>query len=150
MTMRRVASIGFGLVSGAALLAGLLALPFATSTDDVLASGYGRAFAEADTTWAPGPAANIWLSRHGEQPATLRKPVTMGDRITVGSTARSDVYEVVALEHLDGEPLGLPTLRIQVVTARLDSRRQAETVRFLFAVQAAPATSSPPPADKVL
>ena len=34
-------------------------------------------------------------------------PIRSVDRITVGSTARSDVYEVVALEHLDGEPLGL-------------------------------------------
>ena len=150
MTKRRVAAIGFGLVSGAALLAGVMALPFAASTDDVLANGYRRAFADADTTWTPGPAANIWLSRHREQSAAPRKPVVLGDRITVGRTTRSDVYEVIGLEHIDGEALGLQTMRIQVVTARVDGLPQPQTVRFLFAVEAAPPTPSPPPTDKVL
>lgn len=150
MTMRRVASIAVSLVTGATLLAGIAGIAWLRTSEDLLASGYGRALADADTAWTSGQAANVWLSGQGEQSATLRKAVSMGDRISVGGPARSDVYEVVGLEHIDGEALGLPTLRIQVVTARIDHRPQAETVRFLFAVEAAPTAPSPPPPGKVL
>ena len=150
MTKHRLTSIALGLATGAALLVGYTCVNGFRTTDDVLASGYGRALADADTAWNHGPAHNIWLSGQGEQPASLRKAVALGDRITVGGHARSDVYEVVGLEHIEGEALGMPTLRIQVVTARIDSRAQSETVRFLFAVEAAPTAPASPPPGKVL
>ena len=68
---------------------------------------------------------------------------------------RSDVFEVVALGQIDGEPLGLPTMRIQVVTARLDGQAAegqapGETVRFLFAVDDLRPVPAQPKPDKVL
>ena len=117
---------------------------------DVLARGYSRALAEADTTWSSAQAGNLWLSGMGEQPAMLRKAVSVGDRITVGGHSRNDVFEVVNLAQIDGEPLGLPALRIQVVTARVDGATAGETVRFLFAVDAPATAPAQPKPDKVL
>ena len=120
------------------------------SADAVLASRYGRALGDAETHWGSAPTANLWMSRLGDQPAVLHRAVAIGDRITVGGQARTDVFEVVGLERIDGDVLGQPSLHLQVVTARPDGNGPAETVRFLFAVEApatAPATLLP---EKVL
>ena len=117
---------------------------------NVLARGYGRALADVDTSWSGPPPGNLWLSGIGEQPIAMRKAVTIGDRITVGNNSRTDVFEVVGLGQIDGEPLGFPAMRIQVVTARVDGHASGETVRFLFAVDdPTPVTAQPKP-DKVL
>ena len=132
-------------------------------TARVLARGYGQALADVDTSWtsahsgkdAAKASGNLWLSGLSEQPMPMRKAVVVGDRITVGNTTRSDVFEVVALGQIDGEPLGLPTMRIQVVTARLDGQAAegqapGETVRFLFAVDDLRPVPAQPKPDKVL
>ena len=149
---RGLPKIGF--TAAAIMLATLLlTLGYANlagSTDAVLERGYVRALAAADTHWASSRTGDLWLSRFGEHPATLRKAVTIGDRITVGGATRSDVFEVVGLEQIDGEQLGQPLLRIQVVTARVDGTTSGETVRFLFAVEAPATASVTPLPEKVL
>ncbi len=130
-------------------------------TGNVLASGYGRALADADTSWSSAASgkssANLWLSGLGDQPIAMRKAVAIGDRITVANNSRTDVFEVVNLEQIDGEPLGLQATRIQVVTARVDGNASGghasvsgETVRFLFAVDDARPVPAQPKPDKVL
>ena len=142
------------MAAAALLLGGLLgAVGYANlpgSADNVLARGYGRALAEADTHWSSAQSENLWLSRLGDQPVVLRKAVMIGDRLTVGGNARSDTFEVVGLEQIDGEALGQPSLRIQVVTARVDGGATAETVRFLFAVDAPATAPLAPLPEKVL
>ena len=133
-----------------ALLAVVGYCNLAGSADAVLANRYGRALGDAETHWGNSPTANLWLSRIGDQPAVLHKAVTIGDRITVAGASRSDVFEVVGLERIDGEALGQPALHVQVVTARADGGVSSETVRFLFAIEtpaAPPATQLP---EKVL
>ena len=133
-----------------ALLAAVGYCNLAGSADAVLANRYGRALGDAETHWGNSPTANLWLSRIGDQPAVLHKAVSIGDRITVAGAARSDVFEVVGLERIDGEALGQPALHVQVVTARADGGVSSETVRFLFAIEtpaAPPATQLP---EKVL
>ena len=139
-----------GIAAGCALVTAVGYVSFTGGAGDVLARGYGRAFAEADTTWSTAQPGNLWLSGLGEQPAALRKAVVIGDRITVGGSGRSDVFEVVGLEQIDGEPLGLPALRIQVVTARVDGSGTGESVRFLFAVDGPATAPAAPKPDKVL
>ena len=134
-------------LAAAALLLGGLVVAVAHANlpgraDAVLADGYGRALADADTHWSSTRSENLWLSRLGDQPVVLRKAIMIGDRITVGGNAHADTFEVVGLEQIDGEGLGQPSLRIQVVTARIDGSATTETVRFLFAVEA-PTTVAP-------
>lgn len=137
-------------VAGCALAGVLGYVGLAGGSGDMLARGYSRAFALSETAWSTAQPGHLWLSGLGEQPAALRKAVVIGDRITVGGSGRSDVFEVVGLEQIDGEPLGSPALRIQVVTARVDGSVTGETVRFLFAVDGPATAPAAPKPDKVL
>ena len=148
--LRRV----LNLAASAVLLSAVVYCVLPIRIEDVLARSYGSALADAETSWSPRNAGHLWLSRLGEQPALLRRAVAVGDKITVGGLQHPDVFEVVALEQIDGTRLGHPSLQIQVVTARPEGMPHEneirETVRFLFAVDNAPAVAPLTKAEKVL
>ena len=114
--------------------------------DAVLASNYGAALAEAETSWTTLPP-NIWLSRLGSGgPDTA---LATGDTITIAAKdGRPQVIEVTGREMIDGDLIGAPGLRFQLVTGRAAGTSGAP-VRFLFAThqQQAPL---PVAADRML
>lgn len=134
----------------AAAMLGLVSLiaagPFASraTPDAVLASNYGAALAETETSWSSVPH-NIWLSRLGGGGSGPDKILAAGDTITI--TARDghpQVIEVTGLERVDGDLIGLPGVRFQMVTGRVEGG-SAAPVRFLFAIES-PQHQSPLPA----
>jgi len=146
---------GLAVACGAAVLTAIVyAGGAADVAGNVLARGYGQALADVDTAWRSAPSGkasgNLWLSGLGDQPVAMRKAVVIGDRITVGNNNRTDVFEVVGLGQIDGEPLGLQAMRLQVVTARVDGHPSGETVRFVFAVDEPRPVPAEPKPDKVL
>lgn len=116
--------------------------------DAVLASNYGSALAETETSWTSLPP-NIWLSRLGGDSLAERSLAT-GDTITVSTRdGRPQVIEVTGLELIDGDLLGMPGVRFQLVTGTA-SGKPGEPVRFLFATGARSRTPLPTPADRTL
>jgi len=142
---RAAAAATFGL---AGVLAGGFAigtLPKTVSPDAILAANYGNALAHArtDTSWTSLPQ-NIWLSRLGGADANTDRLLTSGDTITIdGKDGRPEVIEVSSREVIDGERMGMPGMRFQLVTGQ--STRQANrTVRFMFATEVpAPLPTAP-------
>jgi hypothetical protein len=117
--------------------------------DAVLANGYGSALAEAETSWTSIPH-NIWLSALSGGSAAPEKPLAAGDTITIAAKdGRPQVIEVTGLELIDGDLIGAPGLRFQLVTGRAVGRSGAP-VRFLFATETQPPAPLPTAADRVL
>ena len=117
--------------------------------DAVLASNYGGALAEAETSWTSLPP-NIWLSRLGGGNASAERALAPGDTITISaSDGRPQVIEVTGLELIDGELLGVPGARFQLVTG-LTAEAPGEPVRFLFATGTQRRAPPPAPADRTL
>jgi hypothetical protein len=112
-------------------------LPGLGNPDRMLAESYGRSLEDIDANWSTSATAsgNVHLSGLGERPQLTRKPITVGDKITIASGVASDAFEVVELDTIDGASIGLTGLRLQVVTARLESAPATETVRMIFAVE---------------
>lgn len=133
-------------------LTGLLAaMPFAekVAPDSVLAGNYGAALADADVSWTSLPR-NIWLSGLGGGSGGDRA-LAQGDTITISAKdGRPQVIEVTGLELIDGDRIGVPGVRFQMVTGRAAGSEQAPPVRFLFATDAPHAGSAAAPADRVL
>lgn len=105
--------------------------------DRILAESYGRNLEDFDTSWSTSAVASghVHLSGLGERPQLTRKPIAVGDKITIASGVASDAFEVVELDTIDGASIGLTGLRLQVVTARLENAPASETVRMIFAVE---------------
>ena len=131
-------------------LTGLLAaVPIAerATPDAVLAGNYGVALADADVSWTSLPR-NIWLSGLGGGNGGDR-PLAQGDTITIAAKdGRPQVIEVTGLELIDGDRIGVPGVRFQMVTGRAVTGEQSSPVRFLFATDAPPSAAAP--ADRVL
>lgn len=85
----------------------------------------------------------------------LSEPLAAGDQVEIGS-ARTDMrtVEVQEVAEMDAPVVGMPGVRLQLVTARSLDHRQPETLRLVFAVrEASPAKLVPavrPAADRVL
>lgn len=93
----------------------------------------------------------------GEALATgiLNEPLVAGERVQFrGADAKPRVVEVQDVADMAAPVVGLPGVRLQLVTARSIDRRRPETLRLIFAVREAapvkalPAANSGP--DKVL
>lgn len=134
------------LALGAVALVGGLCL-LTGGTERILAAGYGDALAHAEHDWTPAPATTqpkLWLSNTANsQSHAIRKPVVIGDRISIGQAGELQAFKVLSVEHVDADAGGLAGVRIQIVTAQPDAPVAGETVRFIFAVDAAPATPKP-------
>lgn len=139
-------------------LAGLLVMGVAVSTlacragpDAVLATNYGTAFNDADTSWTSLPP-NIWLSGLGSiGRAAPDKTIAEGDTITIaGKDGHPDIIRVTALELIDGERFGVPGVRFQLVTGRSTTGATSSVVRFMFATEAPIGLPIKASADRVL
>lgn len=130
-----------------AIAAGALAQR--ASPDAMLASSYGTALAEAETSWTSLPP-NIWLSRLGGGSSGAEKALAPGDTITIAmKDGRPQVIEVTGLELIDGDVLGVPGVRFQLVTGRAAAASR-EHVRFLFATEAQQQVPVPASVDRSL
>jgi len=111
--------------------------------DTVLAANYGTALADADTSWNSLPR-NIWLSRLGGVDTHTDRLLAAGDTITIdGKDGRPEVIEVTGREVIEGEQLGVPGVRFQLITGR-SMRHDHRSVRFMFATETPPAPSEKP------
>jgi len=152
MHRQRVAAAvlaGLGLlVTGVAIGAALVGR---ASPDALLASNYGTAFDDADTSWTSLPP-NVWLSGLGSiGRAAPDKTISEGDTITIaGKDGHPDVIRVTALELIDGERFGVPGVRFQLVTGRSTTGATSSVVRFMFATEAPTGLPIKAPADRVL
>lgn len=127
-------------VAGSAILTGGL-LATASGPDAALRSSYVTALDDTETSWTT-PPENVWLSSL-TGPVSAPKGLAPGDVITVASKDNAGERIVVTeLELIDGERLGLPGVRFQLVTGRASDDESGRTVRFLFANEAAPATGA--------
>ena len=128
------------------------AIPLAhrAGPDAVLANGFGKVLADADTSWASMPR-NVWLSGLGGIPPGNDKVLAPGDTITIAAKdGRPQVIEVTGLELIDGERIGVPGVRFQLVTGRATDSPATTPVRFLFATDAATPAPATAQADRLL
>jgi hypothetical protein len=85
----------------------------------------------------------------------LSEPLAVGDHVQFGAThAEKRTVEVQDVADMAAPVVGLPGVRLQLVTARTLDRRRPETLRLVFAVrEASPVKVVPiaaPATDKVL
>jgi hypothetical protein len=84
----------------------------------------------------------------------LSEPLAIGDHVQFGAHADVRTVEVQDVADMAAPVVGLPGVRLQLVTARTLDRRRIETLRLVFAVrEAAPVKVVPiatPATDKVL
>jgi len=118
--------------------------------DAILAVNYGKALADADTSWTSLPR-NIWLSGLGGADANTDRLLVAGDTITIdGKDGRPEVIRVTSREVIDGAHIGVAGVRFQLVTGHSTGSDQ-RTVRFMFATEApVSALRDRSPADRVL
>ena len=131
--LRPIAAVAALILAFAAgTVAGRGAMTDRATPDGVLASGFGHALADTDTSWTSMPR-NIWLSSLGANTVSGARNLAIGDHITIASgSAKARQVEVVALEHIDGAAIGRDTLRLQLVTAREAANPAAPPLRFMF------------------
>lgn len=94
-----------------------------------------------------------WLTRaEVESPATLMKPLSVGDRITIsGSDGRVRKLEVVDLKAVGADPVvrtgaGATPMRLLVVTCRIAESKDEALVRFIIEAEHQPPAPPPAPA----
>ncbi|MGE0700254.1 MAG: hypothetical protein AB7O57_14245 [Hyphomicrobiaceae bacterium] len=141
--MLRVKAVAAGVAGLAVLCAGwAMTSAHTTATPDaMLAKDYSAALADADTSWSTLPR-NIWLSGLGGGMARQGELVA-GDTITInGRDGHPEVIRVTDLELVEGDHIGVPGVRFQLVTGREAGGRM---VRFMFAAGAPPHPSMPAP-----
>jgi hypothetical protein len=93
----------------------------------------------------PKPVEALWPGRPGEPSLAFRRPLTVGDRVTISSRdGKPDRLSVIEVDQVDGVAVGAPGVRFQLVTSRLEGAPQGSLVRFLIAVD--PAATVPAPA----
>ena len=109
-----------------------------------------RALAEA-----PTPLPSLVVDGAPVPSGILSEPLAVGDHVQYGG-AHGDVraIEVQDVADMAAPVVGLPGVRLQLVTARTLDRRRPETLRLVFAVrEASPVKVVPisaPATDKVL
>lgn len=117
--------------------------------DAVLAVNYGAALADADTSWTSLPR-NVWLSSLGGADTNTDRLLAAGDTITIeGKDGRPEVIDVTSREVIDGELLGVPGVRFQLITGQ-STGRDRRTVRFMFATETPATLPEKPAANRVL
>jgi len=152
------------------LAAGILTL---ASPDRLLERSYARVAPQGtllldDATTSPLPVTQVAVTAtppavspavvvDGEPVPTgiLSEPLVAGDRVQFrGADARLRTIEVRAVAEMEAPIVGMPGVRLQLVTAHTTDRRRRETLQLIFAVrEATPAKTVPvetPVAGKVL
>jgi hypothetical protein len=138
-------------------LAGAIAIVAGASTTSreavaaaVLDGGYTSALADADTSWSSLPR-NIWLSGLGGGIPHIARALVPGDTITIGNKdGQPHVIQVLSVEKIEGERVGVPGTDFQLVTGRGIDGREGSHVRFLFAAETPLSMPLPVPGDRVL
>jgi hypothetical protein len=151
MLRQRAAATFLGLTGALAVGLAIGVASQRAAPDAVLATTYGTAFADSDTSWTSIPR-NIWLSGLGGESLTgANRLVSPGDTITIsGSDGHPQVIKVTERELIDGANFGLPGVRFQLVTGRGDSDLSGAIVRFMLAVETPVGLPVQPSADRSL
>lgn len=150
---RRVAQLmtWFGVTAAAVLAGGIGYVAGRGAPEDVLARSYASSLGDVSTHWQRPEGGHLWLSRAELHPLPLRKAIAVGDHVSIGSGSdRADSYEVVAVETIEADGLGLPGSQIQLVTARPEGTSTGAAVRLIFAVEPPASIPQTVRADKVL
>lgn len=113
--------------------------------DAVVERGFERAFAEladsSDGHLAPAQTISgtehFWLTNVAHVPEpVVQQPVTVGDRITIGSGDRARVLNVVDVREVDNKIIpvshGETPARVLLVTCREPGHPEARPVRFVI------------------
>jgi hypothetical protein len=138
-------------------LAGAVAIVAGASTTSreavaaaVLDGGYTSALADADTSWSSLPR-NIWLSGLGGGIPNISRALVPGDTITVRTqNGQPHVIQVLSVEKIEGERVGVPATDFQLVTGRGIDGGEGAHVRFLFAAETPLSMPLAVPGDRVL
>jgi hypothetical protein len=106
-------------------------------------------------TAAPTPLPQLAIDGAPVPSGILNEPLTPGDRVQFGAAdAGTRAVEVQEVADLVAPVVGMPGVRLQLVTARTLDRRRPETLSLIFAVREAnPVKVVPvvaPATDKVL
>lgn len=128
-------------LTGLAAVWGAAVMTERARPDAVLAKNYGSALADAETVWTSLPS-NLWLSSLGGGRAA-ETVLAVGDTITIAGKDGPQVIEITGLELIEGEHLGIPGARFQLVSGRPRGDAQASLMRFIFASEAPHLTNSP-------
>lgn len=103
---------------------------------------------------APEPTPALVVDGAPVPSGVLSEPLTVGDHVQFGAHADVQTVEVQAVADMAAPVVGLPGVRLQLITARTLDRRRPETLRLVFAVrEPAPGKVVPiaaPATDKVL
>lgn len=90
----------------------------------------------------------FWSAAANGSNLALRRPLALGDRITISSRAgRPETMSVVQIDGIDGAAIGAPGTQFQLVTAKAESATGDALVRLLVAIDPANGASR---SDKTL
>jgi hypothetical protein len=155
-TVWMAAAVMTGGLAAALLWSGALSSP-----ERLLDRSFGPALAAAETGTGAlrlTPASmmgsqdraadSIWSGAANGSNLALRRPVALGDQITISSGAkRPEKMSVVQIDSLDGAAIGAPGTRFQLVTAKVEGATDSSLVRLLVAIDPANSVSN---TDKTL
>ena len=132
MRYRAAAFTVLGLALVAAVKFGCEPAIRAAAPDAVLAKRYGKVLGDTDASWSK-PNPNVWLSGLGIGPSESGRPLAIGDVITISGKGGAPVtIEVSSIDQVDATAIGLPGVRVQLVTGRDPFKPRSKPVRLLF------------------
>jgi hypothetical protein len=77
----------------------------------------------------------IWPGSSSSSNLALRRPLALGDQITISSrSGRPEKLSVIQIEGLDGAAIGAPGTQFQLVTTKVEGAADNALVRLLVAV----------------
>lgn len=80
----------------------------------------------------------LWSAAANGSNLALRRPLALGDQITISSRAnRPEKMSVVQIDGIDGAAIGAPGTQFQLVTAKVDGAPDGALVRLLVAIDPA-------------
>lgn len=130
------------------LAAALLWSGTLSSPERLLDRSFGPALAAAEagigtlrltpasiTTPSDRAGDGFWLGAANGSNLALRRPLALGDQITISShSSRPEKLSVIQLEGLDGSAIGAPGTQFQLVTAKVEGAGSNALVRLLVAI----------------
>ncbi len=82
----------------------------------------------------------LWSAAANGSNLALRRPLALGDQITISSRAsRAEKMSVVQIDGIDGAAIGAPGTQFQLVTAKVEGSPNNALVRLLVAIEPAAA-----------
>lgn len=116
-----------------------------SSPERVLDRSFGPALAAAEAGNASlrlTPASidhqtdGLWSATANGTNLALRRPLALGDQITISSRAsRAEKMSVVQIDGIDGAAIGAPGAQFQLVTAKVEGSSNNALVRLLVAIE---------------